>query len=65
VTLLQNLADEGRAGELDDGVPTAGISYYLAAPEIIRQFLKKWKYSNLFFNVEHFLHLVLSELHLS
>jgi hypothetical protein len=44
VVLLQNLTDEGRAGELDDGVPNAGISYDLAAPEIIRQFLKKWKY---------------------
>ena len=44
MVLLRNLADEGRAGEPDDGVLDARISYYLAAPEIIRLFLKEWKY---------------------
>jgi hypothetical protein len=36
----------------------AGLSYCLSASEIIRQVLKKWKYSNSIFSVETFLHLV-------
>jgi hypothetical protein len=35
-----------------------------AASEIIRHFLKKWKYPNALFSVNTFLHLVLSGLHL-
>ena len=57
--------DAMKVGEFNDAVMNAGISYYLAAPEIIRQVLKKWKYLNSRFSVENFLHLVLSGLHLS
>jgi hypothetical protein len=56
--------DATKAEELDDGVLNARISYYLAASEIIRQVLKKWKYSNSLFSVENFLHPVLPGLHL-
>jgi len=56
--------DATKAEELDDVMLNAGISYCLSASQIIRQVLKKWKYSNSIFSVEHFLHLLLSGLHL-
>jgi len=56
--------DAMKVEERDDGVLDAGVSYYLAAPEIIRQVLKKWKYSNSLFSVENILHPVLPSLHL-
>ena len=34
-----------------------------AVSEIIRHYLKKWKYPNTLFSVNIFLHLVLSDLH--
>ena len=48
MTVLRTCADEMKVGEIDDAVLSVGISYYLAEPEIIRQFPKKWKYSNAF-----------------
>jgi hypothetical protein len=56
--------DATKAEGLDDGVLNASSSYYLAASEILRQFLKKWKYLITIFSVEDFLHPRLLVLHL-
>jgi hypothetical protein len=56
--------DATKAEELDDVMRNAGISYYLSASEIIRQFLKEWKYLSELSSVEDFVHPILPGLHL-
>ena len=63
-TVLWNVADEMKTGELDEFVLNAGNSYELVAPENHTPVAEEMEVSSAIFSVRNFLHLVLKSLHL-